>query len=76
MVSEGQLAWLVGALYKPGQVTLRLVSADGQETFEWVDRDFEPYYLAKDHQGEPIKKVNLFTGNELELIGTNRLVVR
>ena len=67
MVSEDQLAWLVGAIYKPGQVTLRLIDPTRMELIEWVDRDYQPYFLAKQGQGEAIKKTDLMTGNELKL---------
>jgi DNA polymerase I len=41
------------------------------ETIEWVDRDFQPYYLTTHQQGEPVKRVDLFTGNELKLSKVN-----
>jgi len=67
LVSEGQLAWLVGAYYKTGQVTLRLIASPDLAPIEWVDRDFQPYYFTTQKQGEPVKKIDLFTGNELTL---------
>ena len=69
MASDGQLAWLVNAVFKARQVTLRLITTPDLETVEWVDKDFQPYYLTKTayEQSEPIKKVDLFTGNELTL---------
>jgi DNA polymerase I len=68
MVSEGQLAWFVGATYKMGQVTLRLFSSLEMEPIEWIDRDFQPYYLtASPEGGEPVRKIDLFTGKELKL---------
>ncbi|MGA3108081.1 MAG: DNA polymerase domain-containing protein [Candidatus Bathyarchaeia archaeon] len=71
MVSEGQTAWLVNVSYKTGQVTLRLITSPDLEAIEWVDRDFQPYYLTTHQQGEPVKKVELFTGNELRLTKVN-----
>ena len=71
MVSEGQSAWLVDVSYKTGQVTLRLVTSPGLKPIDWVDRDFQPYYLTTHQQGEPVKKLDLFTGNELELRKVN-----
>jgi len=65
LVSEGQLAWLVGASYKPGRVSLSLIASEDLEPIEWVDPNFQPYYLATQKQGEPIKKIDLFAGNEL-----------
>jgi DNA polymerase elongation subunit (family B) len=67
LVSEGQTAWLVGGAYETGQITLRLITSPDLKPIEWVDRDFQPYYLTTQQQGEPIKKVDLFTGNELDL---------
>jgi DNA polymerase elongation subunit (family B) len=67
LVSEGQPAWLVGAVYKMGQVTLRLFSSPNLEPIEWVDRNYQPYYLTKQGQGEAVKKMDLFTENELQL---------
>ena len=69
MPSDGQLAWLVNAVFKARQVTLRLITAPDLETIDWVDRDFQPYYLtARVHeQSEPVKKIDLFTGKELTL---------
>ena len=66
MVSVSELAWLVGASYKAGQMRLRFFAAQDLELIEWVDR-FQPYCLAKLEQGESVKKVDLFTGNELQL---------
>ena len=67
MVSEGQLAWLVGASYKPGRTNLRLITSEDLQPIEWVDSNFQPYYLNTRKQGEPVKKIDLFTGNELTL---------
>ncbi|MGA2790325.1 MAG: DNA polymerase domain-containing protein [Candidatus Bathyarchaeia archaeon] len=67
MIPEGQSAWLVGATYKTGLVTLRLITSPGLESIEWIERDFQPYYLTTQKQGEPVKKIDLFTGNELTL---------
>ncbi len=67
MVSEGQVAWLVGATYKTGLVTLRLITSHDLKSVEWDDRNFQPYYLTSQQHGEPVKKIDLFTGNELTL---------
>ena len=72
MVSEGQSGWLVGATYKPGSVILRLVTSPDLESIEWVDRDFQPYYLTTQRQDESVKKMDLFTGNELTLYRITR----
>jgi len=66
-VSENESAWLVGASYRAGQVTLRLITSPDFEPIEWVDRDFRPYYLTTHEHGEPVKKVDLFTGKEVNL---------
>ena len=71
MVSEGQLAWLVEASYKPGQVTQRLIDSSNLESIEWVDQSFQPYYLTKHQQGEPVRKIDLLTGNEVTLYKVN-----
>jgi len=70
LVSVGELAWLVGASYKAGQIKLRFFAAQDLESIEWVDR-FQPYYLAKLEQDESVKKADLFTGNELQLWKVN-----
>jgi DNA polymerase I len=67
LVSEGQHAWLVGAVYKMGQVTLRLFTSPDLEPIEWVDRNYQPYCLTKQGQGEAVKKIDLFTEKELQL---------
>jgi len=68
MVFEGQSAWLLGASYKPGRVILKLFSSDNLEPIEWTVSDFQPYYLTTEAQrGEPVKKLDLFTGKELNL---------
>ena len=69
MPSDGQLAWLVNAVFKARQITLRLITTPDLETVDWVDKDFQPYYLTinAQEQSQPIKKVHLFTGNELTL---------
>ena len=67
MVSKSQSAWLVGASYRAGQVTLRLITSPDLEVIEWVDRDFQPNYLTTHGQGELVKKVDLFTGKEVSL---------
>ena len=67
LVSEGQGAWLVGATYKAGLVTLRLITSPDLESIEWVGRGFQPYYLTPQRQGEPVRKIDLFSGNELTL---------
>jgi DNA polymerase I len=68
LVSEGDVAWLVGVHYKIGQVTLRLFSSPDLESIDWIDRDFRPYYLTTLHeQGETVRKTDLFTEKQLEL---------
>jgi DNA polymerase elongation subunit (family B) len=68
VVSEGQVAWLVGAHYKVGQVILRFYSSPDLEPIEWIDRGFQPYYLTTSHEsGEQIRKTDLLTGKEVEL---------
>ena len=67
LASEGQLAWLVGALYKAGQISLSLIVSSNLQSIEWVDKDFQPYYLRKYEHGQPVKKTVLFTGNEVLL---------
>jgi len=67
LVHEGQSAWLVGATYKTGLVALQLITSPDLESIEWVERDYQPYYLATQKQGEPVKKLDLFTGEELTL---------
>ena len=57
----------VGATYKTGLVTLRLITSPDLQSIEWVERDFQPYYLTTQKQNEPVKKIDLFTGNELTL---------
>ena len=54
-----------------GSVTLRLITSPDLEPIEWVERDFQPYYLTTQKQGEPVKKIDLFTGNELTLYKVN-----
>jgi DNA polymerase elongation subunit (family B) len=67
-VSEDELAWLVGASYKPGRMSLSLIASRDLEPIRWVDSNFQPYYLSEqEQQGEAIKKLNLFTANELTL---------
>jgi hypothetical protein len=57
-------AWLVNATYDTGQVHLDLIGAKDLDQIHWVD-SFQPYYLTKqENEGEPIKKVNLFTQDE------------
>ncbi len=67
MISESQTAWLVGAYHKADGVELRLFTSPDLKPIEWVDRDFQPYYLTRHQQGEMVKKIDLFTGNEMEL---------
>jgi DNA polymerase I len=43
------------------------MSSSGLQPIEWVDRDFQPYYLRTYEHGEPIKKIDLFTGSEVRL---------
>ncbi len=54
-----------------GQVNLRLITSHDLKPIEWVDKDFQPYYLTTHQQGEPVKKADLFTGNELDLRKVN-----
>jgi DNA polymerase elongation subunit (family B) len=67
LVREGQSAWLVGATYKTGLVSLKLTTSTDLESIEWVERDFRPYYLTTEKRGELVKKLDLFTGEELTL---------
>ena len=69
MTSAGQLAWLVNAFFRAGQVTLRLIASPDLEPIDWA----EPYYLTRyvDEQSEPVKKIDLFAGNELQLQKVN-----
>ena len=68
MISKGDLAWLVDASYKPGQITIKLIAADDFEQIEWTDAGFQPYYLTTEEKhGETVKKMSLFTGGELTL---------
>lgn len=75
-MAEAQLACLVGASYKPGQVVLRLIVSPGMEMIEWVDRDFQPYYLTARIQGELVRKTDLFmmTLRERRRSGSRRLM--
>jgi DNA polymerase I len=66
------LAWLVDASYNAGHVTLLLLGARDLDQIRWTDSNFLPYYLTEqDQQGESVKKVNLFTQNELTLHKVN-----
>ena len=68
MTSDSELAWLVDAKYEAGQINLTLIRERDLEPIHWSDSEFEPYYLTEEkHQGEPIKKMNLFTQNEMTL---------
>jgi hypothetical protein len=68
LVQDGDSAWLIDASYSPGQVTLTLLGGDDLEPIRWSDINFHPYYLTdKGHRGEPIRKQNLFTQQELTL---------
>jgi DNA polymerase elongation subunit (family B) len=70
--SGGQLAWLTGASYKLGQITLSLFSTGDLEPIEWTDSGFQSYYLTREERrGEPVRKLNLFTGDELNLWKVN-----
>ena len=72
LAEDGDSAWLVDATYGAGQVSLTLLGAGKLEPIRWTDSTFQPYYLSdKDHQGEPIKKLNLFTGQEMTLHKVN-----
>lgn len=60
------------ASYSAGQVRLSLVGASDLEPIRWIDSSFQPYYLIEeDQQGESIKKLNLFTQNEMTLRRVN-----
>ncbi len=66
------MAWLVDASYNAGHVTLLLLGARDLDQIRWTDSNFLPYYLTEqDQQGESVKKVNLFTQNELTLHKVN-----
>jgi hypothetical protein len=67
-----EAAWLVDASYEGGHVTLSLIRAKDLEPFRWVDSNFHPYYLSEhDADGQPIKKVDLFSQNEHTLYKVN-----
>ena len=71
MTTDGDAAWLVDASYAAGQVSLRFIKAGDLEPIHWIDL-FQPYYLTEDEQrGEPVRKLNLFTQNELTLYKAN-----
>ena len=68
MTTHSELAWLVDAAYDAGQIRLKLIGAKDLEPIRWVDNSFQPYYLIdQEQQGEPVKKLNLFTQNEITL---------
>jgi hypothetical protein len=72
LTTDGDAAWLVDASYAAGQVSLRFIKAGDLEPIHWIDL-FQPYYLTEDEQrGEPVRKLNLFTQNELTLQGELR----
>jgi hypothetical protein len=53
------------------RASLRFISAGDLEPIHRIDQ-FQPYYLTKDEQrGEPVRKLNLFTQNELTLYKAN-----
>ncbi|MFH0848604.1 MAG: hypothetical protein V1857_03805 [archaeon] len=65
------MAWLVDASYNAGHVTLTLLEAGNLEAIRWTDSSL-PYYLTeKDQKVEPVRKLNLFTQNELTLHKVN-----
>ena len=71
MTTDGDAAWLVDASYATGQVSLRFIKAGDLEPIHRIDQ-FQPYYLTEDEQqGEPVRKLNLFTQNELTLYKVN-----
>jgi len=71
LTADGDAAWLVDASYAAGQVSLRFIKAGDLEPIHWIDL-FQPYYLTEDEQrGEPVRKLNLFTQNELTLYKVN-----
>jgi hypothetical protein len=77
LVSEGQLAWLIGASYKPGQVILSLFSSDVLEPIEWTDRNFQPYCLTtKGQHGERVTKLDLFTAEKGYMISESGAGIR
>ncbi len=66
--STEKLAWLTNVSYEPGRVTLTLIRADDQQSFQWSDPSFRPYYLTdKEPAVEPVKKLDLFTRQERTL---------
>lgn len=66
------MAWLVDASYNAGHVTLLLLGARDLDPIHWTDSNFLPYHLTEqDEQGESVKKINLFTQNELTLHKVN-----
>ena len=68
-----EYAWLVNATYDTGQVHLNLIGAKDLDQIHWVD-SFQPYYLTKQKkQGEIVKKMDLFTQNDLTLYKVNYL---
>jgi DNA polymerase elongation subunit (family B) len=68
-----EYAWLVNATYDTGQVHLNLIGAKDLDQIHWVD-SFQPYYLTKQKkQGEIVKKIDLFTQNDLTLYKVNYL---
>ena len=68
MTTDMNMAWLVDASYRGGQVNLKLIRTSDLEPIQWNDSNFKPYYLTYDEQyGEPVKKLNLFADNELKL---------
>jgi DNA polymerase elongation subunit (family B) len=72
LVKDGDSAWLIDASYSPGKVSLTLLGVDSLEPIRWTDTNFHPYYLTeKSHRGEAIRKLNLFTQQELTLHKVN-----
>jgi len=68
MMTDVDVAWLVDVSHSAGQVGLSFIRARDAEPIRWVDSNFQPYYLTKeDEGGEPIKKRDLFTQNDLTL---------
>jgi len=62
----------VDASYETGHVTLSLIRAKDLEPFHWTDSNFLPYYLSQqDTDGQPIKKVDLFSQSERTLYKVN-----
>ena len=72
MITDAKLAWLVDASYEAGRVTFSLIRANDLEPFRWIYPNFHPYYLSeKETNGQPVKKVDLFSQSERTLYKVN-----